>query len=78
MQEGNLQVIDEHLAKKNNMNSKDENEAAATDMVDQLISFLDEGAHENKFTDSLSTVKLARDNIKALIMVRTFYLYEIN
>ena len=71
-------VIDEHLAKKNNMNSKDENEAAATDMVDQLISFLDEGAHENKFTDSLSTVKLARDNIKALIMVRTFYLYEIN
>nr|POE65512.1 cytochrome p450 84a1 [Quercus suber] len=61
-------VIDEHLAKKSNKNSKDENEAAVTDMVDELISFLDEGAHENKFTDSLSTVKLTRDNIKALIM----------
>ncbi|KAK7836090.1 cytochrome p450 84a1 [Quercus suber] len=48
-------VIDEHLAKKSNKNSKDENEAAVTDMVDELISFLDEGAHENKFTDSLST-----------------------
>ena len=71
-------VIDEHLAKKSNKNSKAENEAAATDMVDELISFLDEGAHENKFTDSLSTAKLTRDNIKALIMVRTFYLYEIN
>ncbi|KAK7836098.1 cytochrome p450 84a1 [Quercus suber] len=63
-------VIDEHLAKKRNKNSKDENEAAATDMVDELVSFLDEGAdHENnKSTDSLSTFKLNRDNIKGLIM----------
>ncbi|XP_030944935.1 cytochrome P450 84A1-like isoform X2 [Quercus lobata] len=63
-------LIDEHLAKKSNKNSKDENEAAATDMVDELVSFLDEGAdHENiKSTDSLSTFKLNRDNIKGLIM----------
>ncbi|KAF3954364.1 hypothetical protein CMV_020283 [Castanea mollissima] len=63
-------VIDEHLAKKRNKNSKDENEAAATDMVDELVRFLDEGAdHENnKSTDSLSTFKLNRDNIKGLIM----------
>ena len=73
-------VIDEHLAKKRNKNSKDENEVAATDMVDELVSFLDEGAdHENnKSTDSLSTFKLNRDNIKGLIMVRAFYSYEIN
>ena len=73
-------VIDEHLAKKSNKNSKDENEAAATDMVDELVSFLDEGADHknNKSTDSLSTFKLNRDNIKGLIMVRAFYSYEIN
>ena len=73
-------VIDEHLAKKRNKNSNDENEAATTDMVDELVSFLDEGAdHENnKSTDSLSTFKLNRDNIKGLIMVRAFYSYEIN
>ncbi|KAL4615919.1 hypothetical protein ACB092_07G161500 [Castanea dentata] len=52
-------VIDEHLAKKRNKNSKDENEAAATDMVDEL---------NNKSTDSLSTFKLNRNNIKGLIM----------
>ena len=72
-------VIDEHLAKKRNKNSNDENEAATTNMVDELVSFLDEGDdYENKSTDSLSTFKLNRDNIKGLIMVRAFYSYEIN
>ena len=67
-------VIDEHLAKKRNKNSNDENEAATTDMVDELVIFLDEGDdYENKSTDSLSTFKLNRDNIKGLIMVRAFY-----
>ncbi|XP_050234591.1 cytochrome P450 84A1-like [Mercurialis annua] len=60
-------VIDEHMVKKND-NSKNENEEER-DMVDELLAFYSEDVGKNGYYDSqTSTIKLNRDNIKAIIM----------
>eukprot|EP00257_Ricinus_communis_P002117 XP_002512986.3 cytochrome P450 84A1 [Ricinus communis] len=62
-------VIDEHMGKKNSSKiTKDENEEE-TDMVDELMAFYsEEDVAKNGIYDSQSTIKLTRDNIKAIIM----------
>ncbi|OIV99516.1 hypothetical protein TanjilG_17326 [Lupinus angustifolius] len=62
-------IIDEHVAKRNNKMNKEENELDK-DMVDELMDFLQESeiGDINHSDNSQSTLKLTRDNIKALIM----------
>lgn len=63
-------IIDEHMKKRNNnMEKKDEDEVE-TDMVDELMVFLKEGQGGD---NAQLPLKLTRDNIKALIMVSTWY-----
>lgn len=68
------EIIDDHVTKrKNNMENKkddDENEVDA-DMVDELMVFLDENG--TRLDNSQSALQLTRDNIKALIMVRRYF-----
>ncbi|KAG7579567.1 Cytochrome P450 superfamily [Arabidopsis thaliana x Arabidopsis arenosa] len=62
------EVIDEHMKKREIVNHDDED----TDMVDDLLAFYSE--EENLVSENLSTnsnknsIKLTRDNIKALVM----------
>nr|AAW50817.1 ferulate-5-hydroxylase [Broussonetia papyrifera]AAW50818.1 ferulate-5-hydroxylase [Broussonetia papyrifera] len=54
-------IIDEHVVKKN--------EAAETDMVDDLLAFYsNEEAKVNDAEDLHNAIRLTRDNIKAIIM----------
>lgn len=65
-------IIDEHMEKKqrDKHDSKDENGVEIEkDMVDELMAFYRQEDQENGLYDSQSTIKLTRDNIKAIIMV---------
>lgn len=55
-------IIDDHINKKNHGVVEGD-----TDMVDELLAFYSEEAKVNESDDS---IKLTRDNIKAIIMVR--------
>lgn len=62
-------IIDDHMEKKKNVNGEDEkDEAADTDMVDQLLEFYvkDRDGENN-------SLQLTSDNIKAVIMVNIYY-----
>ncbi|XP_054785475.1 cytochrome P450 84A1-like [Prosopis cineraria] len=65
-------IIDEHVAKRNNSEERDYNDSErVTDMVDELMAFLNEGGGGDNTELKNShqpTLKLTRDNIKALIM----------
>ncbi|KAF7128123.1 hypothetical protein RHSIM_Rhsim11G0182900 [Rhododendron simsii] len=63
-------VIDDHMEKKmTDREGCDEGEAVDTDMVDELMAFYsDDGSKGNG-----DELKVTRDNIKALIMVRNEY-----
>lgn len=56
-------IIDDHINKKKNHGDVE----GDTDMVDELLAFYSEEAKVNESDDS---IKLTRDNIKAIIMVR--------
>lgn len=56
-------IIDDHINKKKNHGVVE----GDTDMVDELLAFYSEEAKVNESDDS---IKLTRDNIKAIIMVR--------
>ncbi|CAK9166240.1 unnamed protein product [Ilex paraguariensis] len=58
-------IIDEHMEKKKNNSDANDTEID-TDMVDELLAFYSEDDLKNDSEDSL---KVTRDNIKALIMV---------
>ncbi|XWS29235.1 hypothetical protein CRYUN_Cryun24cG0010800 [Craigia yunnanensis] len=59
-------IIDDHIQKmKKNINSSDEGE---TDMVDDLLAFYSDEAKVNESDDLQNSIKLTRDNIKAIIM----------
>ncbi|KAK7264237.1 hypothetical protein RJT34_31843 [Clitoria ternatea] len=59
------QIIDDHVAKREKNGEKE----GDSDMVDELMVFLDDKNGDNAHLDnSQSTLKLTRDNIKALIM----------
>lgn len=60
-------IIDDHIKKKNEKN--DCSDSVEDDMVDELMEFYSENG-ETK--DSKSSITITRDNIKALIMVRTY------
>lgn len=55
------EVIDEHMRKRETVNVDED-----TDMVDDLLAFYSEDSSTNR---NKNTVKLTRDNIKALVMV---------
>ncbi|KAF2301932.1 hypothetical protein GH714_030514 [Hevea brasiliensis] len=68
-------IIDEHVRKKKSDkdNNKDESPVeieteTEKDMVDELLAFYSHEDAKNAFYDSQSTIKLTRDNIKAIIM----------
>ncbi|CAI8616884.1 unnamed protein product [Vicia faba] len=62
------EIIDDHVTKrKHSMQNKDSENEVDVDMVDELMAFLDESG-VNAAETSQSTLKLTRDNIKALIM----------
>jgi len=69
------EIIDDHVTKrKNNMENKDIENEADVDMVDELMAFLDE-SNGDAVEISQSALKLTRDNIKALIMVSTYFIF---
>lgn len=58
------------LKRRDKHHSKDENGVEIEeDMVDELMAFYRPEDDKNGFYDSQSTIKLTRDNIKAIIMV---------
>lgn len=60
-------IIDEHVEKKRDVNNVVDEE---TDMVDELLAFHSEEAKLNNESDDLhNSIKLTKDNIKAIIMV---------
>ena len=61
-------IIDEHLEKKMNKNINVGVEEE-TDMVDELLAFYSEEAKLNESEDLQNSIKLTKDNIKAIIMV---------
>ncbi|XP_016201925.1 cytochrome P450 84A1 [Arachis ipaensis] len=64
-------IIDEHVHKvKNNNNNNDHsNNIEESDMVDELLAFYSEEAKLNNEADDLhNSIKLTKDNIKAIIM----------
>lgn len=63
-------VIDEHMQKK-----KPEIGPGDTDMVDELLAFYSDHNEVNVSDDLQNSIKLTRDNIKAIIMVSTIYLF---
>lgn len=62
-------IIDDHLVKK--MNKAIVSDEAETDMVDDLLAFYSEEATVNESEDLQNSIKLTKDNIKAIIMVRS-------
>lgn len=58
-------IVDEHMEKKRN--GGDETEE--TDMVDELLAFYSEETKGNEVEDLQNSLKLTKDNIKAIIMV---------
>lgn len=62
-------IFDEHVEKKRNMSGDED-----SDMVDELLAFYsDEAKVENESDDLHNSIKLTRDNIKAIIMVWIFF-----
>ncbi|KAH0900672.1 hypothetical protein HID58_040175 [Brassica napus] len=62
-------IIDEHIKKKENQNSIDAGDVVDTDMVDDLLAFYSEEAKlVSETADLQNSIKLTRDNIKAIIM----------
>ncbi|CAJ2635701.1 unnamed protein product [Trifolium pratense] len=60
-------IFDEHVEKKRNMNDDCGDEDS--DMVDELLAFYsDEAKVSNESDDLQNSIKLTRDNIKAIIM----------
>lgn len=55
-------IIDEHMQKKK------PNDAVETDMVDELLAFYSDEAIVTESEDLQNSIKLTRDNIKAIIM----------
>lgn len=74
-------IIDDHIQKsKNNKNGAAAAAAAVeTDMVDELLAFYsgDDVAKVNESEDLQNSIKLTRDNIKAIIMVWKFLLFYL-
>lgn len=67
-------IIDEHMKKKENQNSVDAGDVVDTDMVDDLLAFYSEEAKlVSETADLQNSIKLTRDNIKAIIMVNIFH-----
>lgn len=63
-------IIDEHIDKKNSNMMNSNCDDGNTDMVDELLAFYSEDkAKVNESDDLHSSIKLTRDNIKAIIMV---------
>nr|DAD46937.1 TPA_asm: hypothetical protein HUJ06_016874 [Nelumbo nucifera] len=60
-------IIDAHLAKRKN--KKSDNTEEDNDMVDDLLAFYDEEAKKGESDDLQGSIKMTRDNIKAIIMV---------
>lgn len=64
------EVIDEHMKKKDILNDDED-----TDMVDDLLAFYSEEdklvSEDSSTNRNKNAVKLTRDNIKALVMVKT-------
>lgn len=70
-------IIDEHVEKKNNImgDCGGDEIYEGSDMVDELLAFYSDEAKVNNESDDLqNSIKLTRDNIKAIIMVCIFYL----
>lgn len=66
-------IIDEHMKKKENQNAVDDGDVVDTDMVDDLLAFYSEEAKlVSETADLQNSIKLTRDNIKAIIMVIIF------
>ncbi|KAL9289325.1 Cytochrome P450 84A1 [Arabidopsis thaliana] len=62
-------IIDEHMKKKENQNAVDDGDVVDTDMVDDLLAFYSEEAKlVSETADLQNSIKLTRDNIKAIIM----------
>ncbi|XP_022852434.1 cytochrome P450 84A1-like [Olea europaea var. sylvestris] len=57
-------IIDEHMQKKKH------NDAVENDMVDELLAFYSDEAIVTESEDFQNSIKLTRNNIKAIIMVR--------
>lgn len=66
-------IIDNHI-KKNKLidNNSDEVETEA-DMVDELLAFYSEDAKVSDSEDLQNAIRITRDNIKAIIMVLTYF-----
>ncbi|KFK30256.1 hypothetical protein AALP_AA7G237600 [Arabis alpina] len=63
------EIIDEHMKKKEDQNTVDDGDIVDTDMVDDLLTFYSEEAKlVSEATDLQNSIKLTRDNIKAIIM----------
>ncbi|XVF59730.1 hypothetical protein PTKIN_Ptkin07bG0299200 [Pterospermum kingtungense] len=58
-------ILDDHIQKRN---KNDGGEAGDTDMVDDLLAFYSDEARVNESEDLQNSIKLTRDNIKAIIM----------
>jgi len=66
-------IIEEHVQKKKNGNGVCDGE---TDMVDELLAFYTEEAKlNNEPEDFQNSIRLTKDNIKAIIMVSTHSFY---
>uniref|UniRef100_A0A1W7HBT8 Cytochrome P450 n=1 Tax=Scoparia dulcis TaxID=107240 RepID=A0A1W7HBT8_SCODU len=59
-------IIDDHLNKKKSENGSGDN--VDTDMVDELLAFYSDEAKVSESEDLQNSLKLTRDNIKAIIM----------
>ncbi|XP_050230377.1 cytochrome P450 84A1-like [Mercurialis annua] len=58
-------IIDEHMIKRNQEHACDDGNS---DMVDDLLAFFSDEAKVNESEDLQNSIKLTRDNIKAIIM----------
>ncbi|KAF8011074.1 hypothetical protein BT93_J1632 [Corymbia citriodora subsp. variegata] len=62
-------IIDDHMDKKRNKAGSDGGDQDVdTDMVDDLLAFYSEEAKVNESDDLQNSIRLTRDNIKAIIM----------
>ncbi|GKV41519.1 hypothetical protein SLEP1_g49036 [Rubroshorea leprosula] len=59
-------ILDDHIQKRNKYNGPDDD--GNTDMVDELLAFYSEEAKVNESDDLQNSIKLTKDNIKAIIM----------
>ncbi|GLT39208.1 hypothetical protein SLA2020_134140 [Shorea laevis] len=60
-------IIEEHVQKRNKINGPGSDDGD-TDMVDDLLAFFSEEAKVNESADLQNSIKLTKDNIKAIIM----------